>query len=643
MGTSFRCARTRLILTSRAIESPQTGHTCERRALATAAFGILGPVVARTDGREVHLGGKPRAALAALLLHANTVVSRDRLIAALWEEPPASAVANVQTHITQLRRALPGARLLTRGPGYLLEAGPDEVDLLAFEDETRLARTAPDPAVAAARLERALALWRGRPAEDVRFGPAMTARLAELEERLAEARSDWAQTRLDLGMHAEVIGALRAFAAEQPLRERGWQQLILALWRSGRRGEALDAYRQARDTLVTELGLEPGPELRRLQSAILSGAEPPPPAPVVAAPARKDTVCQLPADIADFVGRESELETLLTALRPADTTVLPIAAIIGPPGIGKSTLAVRAAHLLRPYYPDGQLYLRLSGASTPREPGALLAELLRALRVEGGVMPESTEERAALFRSLLADRAVLVVLDDAADGPHVRDLLPGTPRSAVLVTSRGPLTTLPGAVTVQLGTPSEDEARELLESLAGLARVRADPAAARTILLACGLLPLAIRIAGARLAARPAWPLKALAARLAEPGAPLDELALAGQDLRAHFAMAYEALPEPARRAFRLVGLAGLESSADWSVAALMGVPPREAETAVEALALAGGTGARRLGRLPTAQHPPAEPAVPGWRGSRTGVCLVAGGAGDVGDRGRGGRAGAGG
>ncbi|WP_049559229.1 AfsR/SARP family transcriptional regulator [Nonomuraea sp. SBT364] len=583
--------------------------------MATATFGILGPVVVHADGREIHLSGKRRAALAALLLHVNSTVSRDRLIAALWEEPPVSAVANVQTHITQLRRALPvGTRLLTKAPGYVLEAARDDVDLLVFEDEVRLARVEPDPAAAAPRLERALALWRGRPAEDAPLGPVMAARLAELEERLAEARSDWAQAQLELGMHAEVIGELRAFAAEQPLRERGWQQLMLALWRSGRRGEALDAYRQARDALVTELGLEPGPDLRRLQSAILSGDEPPPPRtgwpelshatepgarpsaaaspgaePSQAARPGKGVVCQLPADIADFVGRARELETLLDALRPADGTVLPIAAITGPPGVGKSTLAVRAAHLLRPHYPDGQLYLRLSGASTaPREPGALLAELLRALGVDGGVMPESAEERATLFRSLLADRAVLVVLDDAADGPHVRDLLPGTPRSAVLVTSRGPLTALPGAVTIQLGAPSEDEARELLESVAGGARVRADPAAARTILLACGLLPLAIRIAGARLAARPAWPLKALAARLAEPGAPLDELALAGQDLRTHFAMGYEVLPEPARRAFRLVGLAGLESSADWSVAALMGVPLREAEAAVEALALAG-------------------------------------------------------
>ncbi|MFG1957817.1 BTAD domain-containing putative transcriptional regulator [Nonomuraea sp. NPDC049028] len=554
--------------------------------MADAIFGVLGPVRARhATGRHIRLSGRQRAVLATVLLNVNTTVSRDRLIAAVWDDPPPSAVANLQTYVAQLRRALqPEARLHTSGAGYLFEAAPDELDLLLFEDEVRRARVESDPAAAARRLEHALALWRGRPAEDASLGNAMTPRLTELEERLADVRADWADLRLQLGMHDEVIGALRVFVAEQPLRERAWQQLMLALARSGRRAEALETYRQARETLVTELGIEPGPELRLLQAAVLSGT------PSANRPEQRGAICQLPADIADFVGRSEELTAITTLLRPEITpTALPIVTVTGPPGVGKSTLAVRAAHLLREDFPDGQLYLRLSGASpAPQEPGALLAELLRALRVEGDSIPDTVAERAALYRSLLADKAVLVVLDDAADGLQVAPLLPGTPRCAVLVTSRGPLIALPGAVAVSLGVPPEREARELLESVAGGSRVRDEPDAARAILHACGRLPLAVRIAGARLAARPAWSLKDLAARLAVTGAPLDELALGGQNVRAHFVASYEVLSAPARRAFRLLGLAGLESAADWSVAALMGVPRREAESAVETLALAG-------------------------------------------------------
>ncbi|MEO3891917.1 BTAD domain-containing putative transcriptional regulator [Nonomuraea sp. B5E05] len=572
--------------------------------MTKVTFGVLGPVVVRhPDGRQAELTGKAKAVLAALLLHANTPVIRQRLIEALWDDPPASAVANVQTYVSQLRRALPPAtRLHTLNSGYLLEVAREDVDLLVFEDHVRLAGTEADPERAARRLDRALQLWRGTPAEDAPLTGTMAARFAELEERLAGARFDWVDRLLQLGMEAEAVSGLRRFTREYPLRERGWLQLMLALSRLGRRGEALETYQQARTVLNDELGIEPGPELRQLQAAILAGDTP---EPARAASAQPVAICQLPPDIADFVGRTGEVATLLAALRapgaPPDAarprvpvpTAPAIAAITGPPGIGKSTLAARVAHLVRLDFPDGQLYLRMSsGSSGPREPYSLLADLLRGLQTDGSALPGTLEGRAALFRSLVADRAMLIVLDNAAGADQVRHLLPGTPHSAVLVTSRGPLTALPGVTTVPLGVPAEDEARTLLEGIAGEIRVRNEPEAAREILRACGYLPLAIRIAGARLATRPGWPLRTFAARLADNAARLDELAIGGQDVRAGFAMSYDALPDVARRAFRLLGLAGLDSAADWSLAALMGVKQRAAEAAAEILALAGLLGA---------------------------------------------------
>ncbi|WP_166427313.1 AfsR/SARP family transcriptional regulator [Nonomuraea mesophila] len=568
--------------------------------MTKVTFEVLGPVVVRhPDGRQAELTRKARAVLAALLLHANTPVTRQRLIEALWDDPPASAVSNVQTYISQIRRALPpAARLHTLDSGYLLEVAREDVDLLVFEDQVRLAAAEADPERAARRLDRALRLWRGTPAENTPLTGTMTARFAELEERLAGARFDWADRLLQLGMETEAVGGLRRFTREHPLRERGWLQLMLALSRLGRRGEALETYQRARTVLNDELGIEPGPELRQLQAAVLAGGTPEPAPP---APAQPVALCQLPPDIADFVGRTEEVATLLVALRAPDAppavarlrgpvpTAPAITVITGPPGIGKSTLAVRVAHLVRPDFPDGQLYLRMSsGSSGPREPYSLLAELLRGLQPDASDLPATLEGRAALFRSLVADRALLIVLDNAAGADQVSHLLPGTPHSAVLVTSRGPLTTLPGVTTVPLGVPTEDEARALLEGIAGETRVRGEPEAARKILHACGYLPLAIRIAGARLATRPGWPMRTFAARLADNAARLDELAIGGQDVRAGFAMSYDALPDVARRAFRLLGLAGLDSTADWSLAALMGVRQREAEAAAETLALAG-------------------------------------------------------
>ncbi|MFI7692646.1 AfsR/SARP family transcriptional regulator [Nonomuraea sp. NPDC049655] len=573
-------------------------------------FAILGTIRVNGPGGRVHLSRKQRAVLGVLLLHPNATVSRERLISAVWDDPPRSALANIQTYVHQLRRSLAGGGLLVRteGSGYVCEVPPGSLDLLVFEDTLRLARrerAAGDLAAAERAYAEAVALWRGAPAEDVPLTGAMAPRLLELEERLAVARSEWIDARLALRQD-DLVAELRALIAAHPLRERLWEQLVIALHRGGRRDEALDAFREARELLVAELGLEPGPELRRLHAALLAGdpdldrlpgataaAEPRFPAagpaaqwPGAAVPLQ--ALCQLPADTADFVGREPEIAELLQLLRARpDRLSPPIAILSGLPGIGKTTLAVHLAHLLRADYPGGQLFVRLGqDARGARDPGELLDVLLRSLGLDGAMIPASAEERAGLLRQRLADQAVLVVLDDAVDEAQLRHLLPGTPRGAVLVTSRSPLPALEGAVRIRLDLPGERDARLLLERVAGRDRIGAAPDAAEEILRSCGRLPLALRVAGARLAIRPVWPVRELATRLA--GHDLDELVVGGLDVRATFEPGYAALPEWARHAFRLLGLAGLDSVAEWTTAALLGLPAREADAVLETLVARG-------------------------------------------------------
>ncbi|MEV4076470.1 AfsR/SARP family transcriptional regulator [Nonomuraea fuscirosea] len=560
-------------------------------------FAVLGPLRAHGPDGPVHLSAKQRAVLATLLMHPRVVVSTERLIAAVWDDPPRSAVANVQTYLSQLRHALRGTslRLRTESSGYACELPPDQLDLLAFEEAVRRARRAREAGerqAAERAYGEAVALWQGSPAEDARLGGVMAARIAELEEQLVLARSEWIDVRLELGRD-DLVAELRTVVAAHPLRERSWAQLMLALHRSGRRSEALDAFREARALLADELGIEPGPELAELHAALLAGD----PALSVrpGAPAFLGPSCQLPADTSDFVGREAELEVLLTAARARrERGSPPIVVVSGLPGVGKTTLTVHAAHRLRADYPDGQVFLRLGrDAAGPRRPADLLSELLRSLGVDGTLIPEHLEERARLLRQRLADLAVLIVLDDAQDETQVRPLLPGTARCCVLVTSRSRLPVLEGATRLPLDLPGEDDARLLLERIAGGARLGAAPDAELDILRACGMLPLAIRVAGARLAIRPAWPIREFAGRLADRR--LDELVVGGLDVRGTFGGSYAALPEPARRAFRLIGLADLGSIAEWSAAALLGRTGLEADAALETLVAAGMLDSREI------------------------------------------------
>ncbi|MEU7894702.1 BTAD domain-containing putative transcriptional regulator [Nonomuraea sp. NPDC049152] len=565
------------------------------RRVTKVDFAVLGPMRVHGTGGLIRLSGKPAAALCALLLHPNTVVSKDRLVAALWDDPPHSAVANVQTYIARLRRALKDAALTveTTGSGYLCAVEPHRLDLLAFQEAVRRARAEASRgqlAAAGAEYGGAMALWRGAPAENIALGAAMAPRVTTLEEQFAVVRSEWIDTRLALGQGEDLVADLRMLVAAHPLHERQWSQLMLALDQAGRRSEALDVFRQARQTLVAELGIEPGHELRESHARMLGRGEPP------RAARRQEgrawtPVCQLPPDIADFVGRRPELDGLLLRLRSsAQRGSSPaITVVSGLPGVGKTTLAIHLAHLLRSDYPDGQLFVRLrDGSQTPREPSEPLGELLQALGTTDEQLPHGVEKRAALFRQRLADRAVLIVLDDAVDAAQVRPLLPGTPRNAVLVTSRIRLATMEGAHQTVLGLPTSQDARLLLERIAGQDRLRADPEAAEQILRACGRLPLAIRVVGARLATRPAWPLRELAGRLEEQHRRLDELAADGLDVRAAVAGSYTALPSAARRAFRLLGMVKLESFAPWQVTALLGASTISADESLEMLVVHG-------------------------------------------------------
>jgi DNA-binding SARP family transcriptional activator/predicted negative regulator of RcsB-dependent stress response len=566
-------------------------------------FRILGPVEVWDGGRRLDVGGpKPRAVLAALLLHAGRMVSADRLIDELWgETPPATARNVLQCHVARLRRALhrPAEAngstpvLLTRPGGYLLRVEPGQLDLHRFReaaDRGRRAMAAGDAGEAAEQLRRALALWRGPALADVASEslrrtaapPLEEARLVALEERL--------DADLALGRHTELVGELEALVAAHPDRERPRRQLMLALYRSGRLAEALAVYRSARRLLVEELGLEPSPALQQLERAMLladPALETPPPAASghPPRPAPPPGPCELPPDIEDFTGRESPLAELESLLADNQATAIVITAIAGKAGVGKTALAVRLAHRLRSRFPGGQLYVNLRGAGTqPLDPADVLAGFLRALGVESAAIAEGLDERSRQFRARLADDRVLVVLDNAAGEAQVRPLLPGGRGCAALITSRVGLRGLEAAHPLTLDVLDPDQAVALLAKLAGPARVAAEPDAAWAIARLCGFLPLAVRIAGARLQSRPHWRLKLLAGRLADERRRLDELRTGDLEVRASVALSYQGRGEEERRLFRLLGLLESPSFPAWVPASLLDAEPPEAEELLERL-----------------------------------------------------------
>lgn len=540
------------------------------------------------DGDDWLEVGAPkwRSLLAALVVRAADVVSIDQLTAELWgDRPPRTATTQIYGYVMRLRRLLgdPDGRLLrTLAPGYQLAVDVADIDARLFgaqlEQGHEALRTG-RPDEAGELLGQALALWHGPALCDVAPTQLVAAEASRLEElRLVawEARVD---ADLARGRHTTLIGELHRHVDEHPLRERAWGQLMVALYRSGRQAESLRTFQRVRRILVDEIGAEPGAELRRLQQRLLSGDLPETDRPESDRPEELEVrarpaapVCQLPADVPDFTGREPQLRRLLALLSDHAQDGPPaIVAVHGGPGVGKSTLAVHVARRVAARFPDGQLYLDLAGMSEePREPAVLLAELLHALGVTGAGVPDGVAARTTLFRSLLDGRRVLLVLDDAAHSEQVRPLLPPTGGCAVLVTTRRLLTDIAGAQHLELDVLPEQEARRLLEGIVGPDRVAAEPDEARAILRACAHLPLAIRIAAGKLVGRPAWPLRLLRVRLDDESQRLNELRLGEIGVRASFHASVAALPDEAVRAFRLLGLLGAWTVPGWVLGPLL-------------------------------------------------------------------------
>jgi DNA-binding SARP family transcriptional activator len=562
-------------------------------------FGVLGPLaVWSRAGERLALGTpKARALLAVLLCRAGRPVTDDALAEAVWNgEPPKNAAKNIQLYVHQLRRRFddPG-RIVRQGAGYLLKVEPNELDAARFEElaaEGRAAAATGELERAGGLLHEALALWRGDAYGDIVNVPVV----AVEADRVTERRLSVLEKRIDvdmrLGRHAELIGELTALATEHPLRERFWAQLMLALYRCERRADALAAYTRAREILVEETGLDPGRELRHLHQAILGHASSLD-LPAVHADARREEPGRLlvprmlPRTVGDFTGQEAELTGIEGVFaqdrEPREPAV--VVAVSGRGGIGKTTLAVHAAHRLRHSYPDGQLFAVLAGARpVPVDPHEVLGRFLRAFGVPDAAVPESEDERAAMYRSMLADRRMLLVLDDAKDERQIERLLPGSGTCGVIVTSRARLGGLAGAHRVDLGELSDADGEALLGKIVGDRQAAADPAEVKELLGLCAGLPLALRIAGSLLATRPYWRMTDLIARLADARHRLDGLRHRDLEVRASFALSYQGLGSDARRLFRLLGLLETPDFPVWTAAAMLDVSPQVAQDLLDEL-----------------------------------------------------------
>ncbi|MFD7450979.1 BTAD domain-containing putative transcriptional regulator [Kitasatospora sp. NPDC059827] len=523
---------------------------------APLEFALLGALRVQRAGMTIELGApRQRAVLVSLLLRPDSVIATDQLVDDLWgDEPPGSPVVALRSYISQLRKLLEPVRekpslLLSQSGGYRIAVDPDRIDLWRVRQLHELAGSHPHQA--REHLSDALSLWRGEPLADLP-GPLMERE----RQRLAELRLTLQEERFALDHSPDHLRELEALAAEHPFRERLQALLIRSLHRSGRTAEARTVYASLHSRLIEHLGIEPGPEVTALRQELDPD--------------------QLPNDPAHFTGRQAHVADIARALTDRTTsTGLRLVTVTGMAGVGKTALAVRAAHALRPDFPDGRLHADLRGADlVPASASDVLADFLTTLGIRPSAVPQDLPGRAALFRTVTTGKQLLILLDNARDDAQLQPLLPGSSDCAVLVTSRTALPGIPSVLRIALDVFSPQEAIGLLDSVIGAARRSAQHSDAEHLVEACGRLPLALRIAAARLAASPDQPIADLLRRLAE-----DREGLAEQV----FALSYRLLPPPLATAFRQ--FAWVEPDiALASAAAVLDLPEHEAEHLAEAL-----------------------------------------------------------
>jgi len=570
---------------------------------AGVSFNILGALECWSNGRQVPLGGPLQERMVVtLLLEANRVIPLSRLVETVWEGvAPATAVHQIRKMAWDLRKRIPGGAdvLQTGGLGYQAVVSEEQLDLSLFNVRLRRARAAAAAGLrenAVEQLRAALDLWRG-PLLSGGGGTVLEAAATELGEVRGAATEELIGLRLDLGAGSELVGELRRLVAEYPLRERLRGQLMLALYRSARQAEALEEYVKIRELLSDEVGIDPCAELVQLHGDILRGSPAlsvpaaGPVVPVEIAPHRPqrqrnaDAPSSLPRFLPDFTGREKEVADLVALAQPGPQ--MKIISLEGMGGSGKTALAVRVAHTLAEQYPDGQLWVDLSGftpGQSALDPAVALDVLLRTLGVPGDRIPDGLLNRIALWRVTTAQRRLLIVLDNASESEQIHPLLPAAPECLVLITSRVRLFDVDGAQVVPVDVLTPEDSTRLLVQVLGEERVAAEPEAALQLIELCGRLPLALRIAAGRLAARPRWSLANMGDRLGLQTRRLHELRGGNRGMAACISLSYLAMAADARVAFRRLGALPVQDFDAHVAAALLDVTVDDAMEQLEHL-----------------------------------------------------------